>query len=349
MSTTYPSDLTDAERACVQRHLPPLSTRGRPRTHPLRRILDAIFYVLRSGCAWRYLPSNFPPSQTVFYHFRRFRLHGWWHRLYTALHRAERERVGRHAEPSAAVLDSQSVKTVEESARIRGYDAHKCVKGRKRHLLVDTLGLPIASYVTPADLHDTVCARKLLGGLATFVPRLKKIWADAAHRGKELANWCLQQDEGWELEVVEREPGAKGFQVQPRRWAVERSFAYIFVCLALSVPALGQGLRAHGADERDAHRDRCDPLGAPPAGWTRDAMTPWVESGPGVCGICGTARVVFLRRYGLPGDCEQELRQGIGEQLWCRRVRGVALARQLVDSAARDHTAERQEQIAPSG
>ena len=117
MSTTYPSDLTDAEWACVQRHLPPLSTRGRPRTHPLRRILDAIFYLVRSGCAWRYLPSNFPPWQTVFYHFRRLRLQGKWHLLYTALHRAERERVGRHPDPSAAIMDSQSVKTVEESAQ----------------------------------------------------------------------------------------------------------------------------------------------------------------------------------------------------------------------------------------
>jgi transposase len=99
-TTTYPSDLTDAEWACVQRHLPPLSTRGRPRTHPLRRILDAIFYVLRTGCAWRYLPTNFPPWQTVFYHFRRFRLKGTWHLLYTALHRAERVRVGRDPDPT---------------------------------------------------------------------------------------------------------------------------------------------------------------------------------------------------------------------------------------------------------
>src|SRR5690242_13956699 len=227
MNTSYPSDLTDAEWASVQRYLPPLSTRGRRRTHSLRRILDAIFYVLRSGCAWRYLPSSFPPWQTVFYHFHRFRLQGKWRLLYTALHRAERERVGRHPDPSAAIMDSQSVKTVEESAGIRGYDAHKCVNGRKRHLLVDTLGLPIVSYVTPADVHDTVGARKLLGGLAFFVPRLTKIWADAAYRGRELADWCRQQGDGWELEVVEREPGTQGFQVQPRRWVVERSFAWL--------------------------------------------------------------------------------------------------------------------------
>jgi putative transposase len=220
MRGTYPSDLSDAEWACVQRHLPPLRRRGRPRTHSLRRILDAIFYVVRSGCAWRYLPCNFPPWQTVFYHFRRFRLTGRWHLLYRVLHRAERERVGRHPDPSAAILDSQSVKTVEESAGIRGYDAHKCVKGRKRHLLVDTLGLPLSVYVTPADMHDAQGARRLLAGLKYFVPRLKRIWAEAAYRGKELADWCQQRGR-WELEIVERAPGSRGFSIQQRRWVVE--------------------------------------------------------------------------------------------------------------------------------
>jgi putative transposase len=226
VSATYPSDLTDAEWACVQRYFPPLSTRGRPRIHPLRRIVDAIFYVVRSGCAWRYLPCNYPAWQTVFYHFRRFRLTGKWHLLYTALHRAERERVGRHPDPSAAIMDSQSIKTVEESAHICGYDAHQCVKGRKRHLLVDTLGLPIACYVTPADLSDPEGARRLLGGRASFLPRLTKIWADAAYRGPALAEWC-QQGEGWELEIVTPPPGGRGFTVQPRRWVVERSFAWL--------------------------------------------------------------------------------------------------------------------------
>jgi putative transposase len=226
MSTIYPSSLSDAEWECLQLHLPTARTCGRPRTHSLRDSVDAILYVLRTGCPWRYLPANFPPWQTVFSHFRRWRLKGTWHRVYNALHAAERERVGRDAPPSAAIIDAQSVKTVEESAGISGYDGHKCIKGRKRHLLVDTLGLPIAMYVTPADLSDPAGARKLLAGLAPLVPQLRKIWADAAYRGKELADWC-QQYGGWDLEIVKREPGTRGCQVQPRRWVVERCFAWL--------------------------------------------------------------------------------------------------------------------------
>jgi putative transposase len=177
-------------------------------------------------CPWRYLPSNFPLWQTVFYHFRRLRLKGTWFRLLTTLREAERERVGRNAQPSAAIMDTQSVKTVEESAGICGFDAHKSVKGRKRHILVDTQGLLLSVYVTPADLHDSTGARCLLAGLAPLLPRLKKIWADSAYRGQELAQWCLVQG-NWDLEVVERTPGTRGFSVLPRRWVVERTFGWL--------------------------------------------------------------------------------------------------------------------------
>jgi putative transposase len=216
MSTSYPSNLSDTEWEYLQQHLPSLSKRGRPPTHSLRSIFDAIFYVLRTGCPWRYLPSNFPPWQTVFYHFRRLRLKGIWTLLLRVLHRVEGERQGRNAQPSAAIMDAQSVKTVEESASICGFDAHKHVKGRKRHLLVDTLGIPLSIYATPADVHDIRGARCLLASVAREVPRLKKIWADAAYRGQELAEW-RKAEGGWDLEVVERIPGTRGFSVQPRR------------------------------------------------------------------------------------------------------------------------------------
>jgi putative transposase len=123
-------------------------------------------------------------------------------------------------------MDARSVKTVEESAHISGFDAHKRVKGRKRHLLVDTLGIPLSYYVTPADLHDTQGARRLLGGLKHFVPRLKTIWADSAYRGKELVEWCKAIGD-WDLEVVERTPGTRGFAVQTNRWVVERTFGWL--------------------------------------------------------------------------------------------------------------------------
>jgi transposase len=131
MNTTYPSDLSDAEWACLQRHLPADLTRRRWPRHTLRRVCDAIFYLLRTGCPWRFLPADFPPWQTVYYHFRRFRLTGVWSGLLTALRQAERRRIHKQPQPSAAIMDAQSVKTVGESARISGYDGHKRVKGRK--------------------------------------------------------------------------------------------------------------------------------------------------------------------------------------------------------------------------
>jgi putative transposase len=141
------------------------------------------------------------------------------------VHRAERERVGHHPDLSAAIMDSQSVTTVEESARIRGYDAYQRVKGRKRHPLVDTHGQPIVWYVTPADLSDPQGANRLPGGPAFFMPCPRKTWAAAAYRGKELAEWCRLQGAGWEIEIVEHEPGLRGCRVQPRRRIVERIFA----------------------------------------------------------------------------------------------------------------------------
>ena len=226
MTTTYPSDLTDPEWECLQRLRHESHCTCRTRRHSLRSIFNAIFYVLHTGCPWRFLPSNFPPWQTVYYHFRQFCRTGLWTRLYRALRDAERRRVGRDPHPSAAIMDAQSVKTVEESGGIRGFDTHKPVKGRKRHLLVATLGLPISYSVTPADMHDTQGARRLLAGLKSFVPRLKRIWADGAYRREGLANWCRAVG-GWDVEVVKRPLGTRGWSQHPRRWIVERTFAWL--------------------------------------------------------------------------------------------------------------------------
>lgn len=144
MITNYPSSLSNAGWDCLQQFLPPRSPQGNLRRPSLRTVFDAIFYLLRTGCPWCYLPGDFPPWQTIYYHFRQFCRTGLWVHLWRGLREAERRRVGKDPHPSAAIMDSQSVKTVEESARIRGFDAHQCVKGRKRHLLVDPLGLPIS-------------------------------------------------------------------------------------------------------------------------------------------------------------------------------------------------------------
>ena len=227
MRRTYSTDLSDKEWACLKANLPASKVPGRLRSHSLRDIFDAIFYVLKSGCPWRLLPHDFPPWSTVYYHFRKLRLSGVWGLVYRALRSAERKRVGKNPNASAAIMDSQSVKTSEEGAQSNGYDAHKNIKGRKRHLLVDTLGLPLSVYVTPANVQDRVGARLLLVGLNTVVvPRLKKIWADGAYSGEELARWCEHRG-GWKLEITERDREAEGFEVSPKRWIVERTFSWL--------------------------------------------------------------------------------------------------------------------------
>lgn len=235
MRKSYATDLSDSEWAFLRDRLHELPTRVRTRTHPLRDIFDAIFYVLKTGCHWRLLPHDFPPWQTVFYHFRRFRLSGMWHRIFAILRATERRRASKNPNASAAIMDSQSIKTTEECRKLdsdgydahsNGYDAHKNVKGRKRHLLVDTLGLPLSVYVTPANVQDRVGARLLLAGLKPLAPRLKKIWADGAYSGEPLAHWCREQGD-LELEIVKRDREAKDFEIIPKRWIVERTISWI--------------------------------------------------------------------------------------------------------------------------
>jgi putative transposase len=222
----YPTDLTDAEWDRLAPHLPATSPRGRPREHPVREVLDAVFYVVRGGCAWRMLPHDFPPWGTVYYWFRRWRLDGLWQRILVALRRTTRRMEGRDPEASAAIVDSQSVRIAEEFGGNKGYDAGKNVPGRKRHMLVDTSGLLLAARVTPADTSDGRGARELLAGLAPLMPRLELIWADGAYAGRKLRAWC-EEHTGWRLEVVPRDTGNSTFEALPRRWVVERSFAWI--------------------------------------------------------------------------------------------------------------------------
>nr|WP_144080336.1 IS5 family transposase [Gloeobacter kilaueensis] len=225
----YPTDLTDQEWNCIAPLLPAAKFGGHPRTTDLREVLNAIFYLNRTGCQWRMLPSEFPAWQTVYAYFARWRNKGVWEAINRTLRQRVRLQAGREADPSLALLDSQSVKSTEKGAS-RGYDGNKKLKGRKRHIAVDSLGLLLFVFVHAANIHDSQGAVGVLMGMKDQQPRLLTVMADQGYQGP--LGEAIERVCGWKLQIVEKQ--GKGFVVQRQRWVVERTFGWLGRCRRLS-------------------------------------------------------------------------------------------------------------------
>lgn len=224
-SKRYPSDLSNEAWEVLKKLFPKHNGAGRPRELDLRQIINAILYVIRTGCQWRALPKEYPKWYSVYYYFWKWSKDGTWRRINRTLRRMDRQRRGRNPEPTAGIIDSQTIKTTEMGGE-RGYDAGKKINGRKRHIVVDTLGNILGLVVHAANIQDRDGARLVLPKLdRETLDSLVKVWADGGYRGKLIA-W-VHDALNIILEIVDKEPGQKGFKVLPRRWVVERTFGWL--------------------------------------------------------------------------------------------------------------------------
>jgi putative transposase len=221
----YGSSLTDAQWEYLEPMLPKPAKRGRPRTD-LRQVLDGIFYVVKGGIQWRYLPADFPPWQTVYGIFRRWKQGHQWAALNEALRILVRKDEGRRSQPTAGILDSQSVKSAGHGGPV-GFDAGKRLRGRKRHVLVDSLGLVLGVVVTPADTTERDGAKAVLARVLTWLTWLRLLWVDGGYTGATFANWVKALRPKLAVQVVKRSDDVRGFKVLPRRWVVERTFGWL--------------------------------------------------------------------------------------------------------------------------
>lgn len=223
----YPTDLNDIQYTKISPFLPEAKTTGRPMKYTWREILNGTFYIVKNGCVWRALPHEYPPWQVVYYYFRRFQMSGLWEQINRIIREGVRQKEGRNAKASVMIIDSQSVKS-SEGGEQRGYDGGKHVSGRKRNLVVDTQGLVVLAKVTAANVQDVHTGKKTLTELSLrrdLLERLKVIFADGGYRG-DLVQWVTDHLDAT-LEIVLKVEGQKGFQVLPKRWVVERTFAWI--------------------------------------------------------------------------------------------------------------------------